>query len=115
MSDINPYLSESNIPGPMPLIPAQLSESTISDNVKNIHTKFRFNDTTLNLVLKDNITFADAVLNYFKKMGINPEYEEPYFFLNSKEISDDSYNKSLSELNIRDGSVIEVKLGGNIE
>ena len=64
------------------------------------------------LLLKDDAMFAEAVLTFFEKTGMN-EDDNPKFFFNSQEIRIDSY-KSLRELGIKNMSIIEVVLGNQV-
>ena len=67
----------------------------------------------INMQAKSDMMFAELVLKYIQKVGINMQTDQPKFIFNSAELFTDSY-KTLEQLKIRDGARIEVVLGKDI-
>ena len=67
----------------------------------------------INMQSNENMMFAELAYKYFGKVGIDQLNDQPKFIFNSKEIKLES-GKNLKELEIRNGSRIEVVLKKDI-
>ena len=66
---------------------------------------FHYNNKNILLQAFPDMMFGEIALKFFNRIGgLNEDYK---FFFNSKEIKSNSY-KSLQELNIINGSIIDV-------
>ena len=99
MSDINIKSSTPNDP----------KDATTSENNKYIHVRLSSSNQPTHLTLKDDTKFFQAAPEHPKKIGENPKNTEAAFFWGGGKIDGDSYNKSLTELNITNGSNIELR------
>ena len=61
----------------------------------------------INMQAKNDMMFAELAFKYFEKYNINQDIEKQKFIYNSIEVIPDTY-KTLDELNIYNGSRIEV-------
>ena len=77
----------------------------------NVYFK-KGNDQTILMQAKSDMMFAELILKYFQKTGMN-ENDQPQFLFNSQSIPYDSC-KSLDEIKVRDGAKIDVVIGKTI-
>ena len=68
---------------------------------------------TINMQAKNDMMFSELAFKYFEKYNINQDIEKQKFIYNSNEIIPDTY-KTLDELNIYNGSRIEVIVDNEI-
>ena len=79
----------------------------------NMNVCFVKSGVPINMQANDNMIFAELAWKYFGKVGIDQQNDQPKFIFNSKEIKVESA-KNLKELEIRNGSRIEVVLKKDI-